>query len=132
MKLNDRIPEAGLILAEGQDCLVFAPYQRSADQILVDGRDRTELLDAEMCCLFDRETEYRRVHRSARNDVIETVLTAQEEAEMDAGLLYREEVLLKPAYTGRPGMPETLLIVNRYRYSESDTLVLEDYRIAMK
>ncbi len=132
MNLNDRIPEEGLLLAEGQDVLVFAPYRCEGGKILVDGEDRTGLLDAETCYLFDRDTEYRRVHRRARNDVIETVMTAREEEDMDPELLYREEVLVKPEYTVCPGIPETLIIVNRYRYSENDTLVLEDYRISMR
>lgn len=93
MSLTDRIPEEGLLLAEGRDCLVFAPYICRSGKILVDGRDRTELLDSDICHLFNRDTEYRRVRRMARHDVIETLLTAKEEEDMDPDLLYKEEVL---------------------------------------
>ncbi len=132
MRLSDRIPVEGLLLAEGKDTLVFVPYTYREGKILVDGEDRTGLLNADVCHLFDRDTEYRRGRRRARKDTVETVLTAAEETAMDRNLVYQEEVMIKPRYTGRPGMPETLIIVNRYRYSEYDTLVLEDYRIAMK
>ncbi len=132
MRLSDKIPGEGLILAEGKDTLVFVPYTFRDGKILVDGEDRTDLLNADVCHLFDRDTEYRRVRRMARNDIVETVQTAAEEAAMDKNLVYQEEVLIKPRYTGHPGMPETLIIVNRYRYSKYDTLVLDDYRIGMK
>ncbi len=132
MRLSDRIPREGLLLAEGKDMLVFVPYTYRDGMIFVDGEDRTELLNADVCHLFDHDTEYRRVRRMARKDTVETVLTAAEEAVMDWNLVYQEDVMIKPRYTGRPGMPETLMIVNRYRYSEYDTLVLEDYRIGMR
>ena len=132
MKMNDRIPENGLLLAEGRDRLVFTPYVYRSGKILADGQDCSELLGWDRCLLFDRNTEVRFVRRSARNEIIETVLTADEEAAMDPDLLYTEEVLVKPQYAARGGLPETLVIVNRYRYSENDTLVLDDYRVAMK
>ena len=61
--------------------------------------------------------------------MIETVLTAQEEQYMDPDLIFVEEVLVKPQYAETGRLPSTLTIVNRYRYSEHDTIVLEDYRI---
>lgn len=45
-------------------------------------------------------------------------------------LLFPEEVLVKKEYTDIPGIPEKLRVINRYHYSENDTLVLKDYRIA--
>ena len=132
MSQSDQIPREGLVLAEGREELVFAPYIYRAGKILLDGQDRSDLLEWDQCLLFSRDTEYRRVRRRARHDVIETVLTAEEEAAMDPELLYTEEVLVKPSYAGQRGIPETLIIVSRYRYSENDTLVLEDTRVAMK
>ena len=110
MKMNDRIPGNGLLLAEGRDRLVFTPYEYRSGKILADGQDCSELLGWDQCLLFDRNTEVRLVRRRARNEMIETVLT----------------------YAAHGGLPETLIIVNRYRYSENDTLVLDDYRVAMK
>ena len=49
---------------------------------------------------------------------------------MEPDLLFTEEVLVKKEYTDIPGIPEKLRVINRYRYSENDTLVLKDYRIA--
>lgn len=70
------------------------------------------------------------IFRSARKDIIETVLTAKEEESMEPDLIYTEEVLVKPTYAEIEGLPSKLKIINRYRYSEQDTIVLEDYRIS--
>ena len=51
--------------------------------------------------------EYRLIRRESRNDVIERILTKNEEEKMESDLLFPEEVLVK-----------------------NDTLVLKDYRIA--
>ena len=53
----------------------------------------------------------------------------REEQSMDPDLIFVEEVLVKPQYTETGRIPATLTIINRYRYSEYDTIVLEDYRI---
>ena len=50
---------------------------------------------------------------------------------MDPDLLYVEEPLLREEYAGRAEFPNRLKIVNRYSYSENDTLVLVNYRIAL-
>ena len=43
---------------------------------------------------------------------------------------FPEEVLVRPQYAERGDLPEKLTIINRYRYSENDTLTLENYRIS--
>ncbi len=131
MSLTDRIPEKGLILAEGRKELVFAAYIRKEGKILIDGLDRTDLLASEKCHLFDRDTEYRSIRRGSRGDLIETVLTRAEEEETDPDLIFPEEVLVKTRYAGKGGVPGRIKIINRYEYSKNDTLVLRDYRIAM-
>lgn len=62
---------------------------------------------------------------------IERILTKDEEEKLEPDLLFPEDVLVKKEYTDIPGIPEKLRVINRYRYSENDTLVLEDYRIAV-
>ena len=49
----------------------------------------------------------------------------------DPDLLFEEEMLVKPEYASDGRLPGKLKIVNRYRYSESDTLTVEDYRLAV-
>ena len=41
------------------------------------------------------------------------------------------ELQLKKEYADQPGIPDKLRVINRYQYSENDTLVLKDYRIAV-
>lgn len=48
---------------------------------------------------------------------------------MDPDLLYEEEVLVK---NDEAAGIDSLRIVNRYMFTENDTLVLRNYRIALK
>ena len=51
---------------------------------------------------------------------------------MDPDLLFEEKVLVKPQYTDTGRLPQKLTITNRFRYSECDTLTLDNYRIGCK
>lgn len=61
---------------------------------------------------------------------MEVILKGQEEESMDPDLLYEEDVLVRDEYSGKSGIPERLKVINRYMYTENDTLVLKNYRIA--
>ena len=54
-----------------------------------------------------------------------------EEKLMDPNLLYTQKVLVQEQFSKEKDMPERLVIVNRYVYSENDTLVLKNYRISV-
>lgn len=129
-KILENAPKSGFVIACMKDRFVFASYEIRSGTFITEGCDCPDLTAADECHFFDGDREYRRIFRSARRDMIETVLTAQEEESMDPDLIYTEEVLVKPKYAEKPGMPSKLTIVNRYRYSEHDTLVLDDYRIS--
>ena len=51
---------------------------------------------------------------------------------MDPDLVFVEEVLIKPEYTDTGKLSQKLVITNRYRYSECDTLMLDNYRIGCR
>ena len=129
-KILKNAPNTGFVIASLKDQLIFAPYKICNGVFTTEGWDCPDFTNAEECHFFDDSREYRRIYRSARRDIIETVLTAQEEQTMDPDLIFVEEVLVKPQYTETGQLPSTLTIVNRYRYSEHDTIVLEDYRIS--
>ena len=129
-RILENAPASGFVIACLKDRLVFAPYKICNGVFTAEGWDCPDFAEAEECHFFDDSREYRRIYRSARRDVIETVLTAQEEQAMDPDLIFVEEVLVKPQYAQTGKIPSTLTIVNRYRYSEYDTIVLEDYRIS--
>ena len=129
-RILENAPASGFVIACLKDRLVFAPYKICNGVFAAEGWDCPDFTEAEECHFFDDSREYRRIYRSARRDVIETVLTAQEEQAMDPDLVFVEEVLVKPQYAQTGKIPSTLTIVNRYRYSEYDTIVLEDYRIS--
>ena len=77
-----------------------------------------------------RDREYRLIARESGGDFIERVLTAEEEQNMDPDLIYEQETLVKREYASREDLPEKLLVMNRYGYTENDTLALRDYRIS--
>ena len=129
-RILENAPASGFVIACLKDRLVFAPYKICNGVFTAEGWDCPDFAEAEECHFFDDSREYRRIYRSARRDVIETVLTVREEKSMDPDLLFVEEVLVKPQYAQTGKIPSTLTIVNRYRYSEYDTIVLEDYRIS--
>ena len=129
-KILENAPAAGFVIACLKNQRIFAPYEIRNGVLMVEGWDCPDFTEAEECHFFDNNREYRRIYRSARRDVIETILTAQEEEAMDPDLIFTEEVLVKPQYTESGCIPASLTIINRYRYSEYDTIVLENYRIA--
>lgn len=124
-------PKRGLILAYLPGQLVFAPYE------MADGRPSfvgcasvTDATPVE-CHLFDADTEYRMVWRESRGDAVEVVLTRDEEDALDADLVYAEEPLVKGEWASQPDIPDRIRVVNRYAYTENDTLVLRNYRMAL-
>ncbi len=126
----DKIPKKGLVMAYFRNQLLFLPYEVAGDELKMPGG---AFFDKEMpyeCHFFNKDMEYRLIRRESRNDVIERILTKDEEEKMESDLLFPEEVLVKKEYTDIPGIPEKLRVINRYHYSENDTLVLKDYRIA--
>lgn len=128
-RILENAPSTGFVIVSLKNQLIFAPYEIRNDALIVEGWDCPDFTEAEECHFFDASREYRRIYRSARRDVIETVLTAEEEQTMDPDLIFVEEVLVKPQYSETGRIPASLTIINRYRYSEYDTIVLEDYRI---
>ena len=109
---------------------MFEPYAVEDGRLVFPGCESCPEAAPTECHLFDGDTEYRMILREARGDRVEVVLTRQEEESMDPDLVYEEEVLVRDEYAGKPGLPERLKVVNRYTYTENDTLVLKNYRIA--
>lgn len=130
-RILEKAPRSGFVIACLKDQLVFAPYEIRNGVFLAEGWECPDFTTAEECHFFDSSREYRQIFRSSRRDMIEMVLTAQEEQYMDPDLIYKEEVLVKPNYAEKPGLPSKLVITNRYRYSENDTIVLDHYRISV-
>ena len=126
----DMVPVKGYLLAYFQDALVFEPYTVENGRLVFLECEVYQKMVPKECHLFDENTEYRMILREARGDRVEVILTRQEEETMDPDLLYEEEVLVKTEYSGKAGLPERLKIINRYMYTENDTLVLKNYRIA--
>ncbi len=127
-----KAPARGVMLAYGRDGLVFRPYEIREGTLYAAGRGEMTETAFRECHLFDENTEWRFVRRAGGLEPVRLVLTRDEETRMDPDLIYEEEVLVKPEYAAEEGLPETLRIINRYRFADSDTLTLDNYRIALK
>ena len=125
----DKAPAKGYLLAYFRNALVFEPYTVENGRLVFPGCESWQKTAPKECHLFDQNKEYRMIFREARQDRVETVLTRQEEETMDPDLLYEEEVLVK---NDEAAGIDSLRIVNRYMFTENDTLVLRNYRIALK
>ena len=126
----DLLPEAGYVIAQLRSALLFEAYIVEDGKLLFQGSERLEKEPVKECHFFNRDREYRLIARESRGDFIERILTAEEEQAMDPDLLYEQEMLVKKEYACREDLPEKLLVMNRYTYTENDTLALKDYRIS--
>lgn len=127
----EKIPEKGFVLADFADTTVFEPYEIKNGELCLGSRKVFEQQIPIECHFFDETSELRLVHRESRNDTIEILLRESDEIDMDQELLYTQEVLLKQEYTNRDDMPKKLRIINRFVYSDNDTLILNNYRISL-
>ena len=128
--LKNNAPVRGYILAYYPDTLVFEPYILQGDCPVFEGWEALRGVTPRECHLFDDSREVRTINRDSAGDRLEIVLTQEEERGMDPDLIFVEDVLVKPQYAAGGGHPKTLRIINRYRYSEYDTLTLDNYRIS--
>lgn len=125
-----RAPPEGFILACYPDTLVFAPYVWRGGYPVFEGCAALRDVTPGECHLFDADRELRLLYRESTGEWLDMLLTAEEERDMDPDLIFEESVLVKPRYTVSGRVPEKLKIINRYRYSEYDTLTLDNYRIS--
>ena len=127
----DKLPKKGYIIADFADTTLFEPYE------ITDGLLRfnnCELFEKEIpfeCHFFNEKQELRLIYRESRNDFIELLLSENDETDMDKDLLYTQEVLVKPEYACREDLPDKLRVINRFIFSENDTLILQNYRAAI-
>ena len=126
----EQIPKAGYVIVQLKSTLLFEPYTVENGKLLFQGSEHLEEEPLKECHFFSRDREYRLIARESRGDFIERVLTAEEEQYMDPDLIYEQETLVKREYASREDLPEKLLVMNRYGYTENDTLALRDYRIS--
>lgn len=121
----DKLPGDGLVLAMFKDNTILRPYKVVNGKVEFEGCEILEKEPPRECHFFNEDAEYRLIRREARDDVVEIVLSKDEEKMMDSDLLFEEELLVREEYP-----VDRLRVINRYMYSDDDTLVLKNYRIA--
>lgn len=125
----DQVPEKGYVIAMFSGMMLFEPYSIQ-DPSVVHLMERMEKGLIQEGYFFDQETCVHVISRKSRNDVVAAVFTAAQEKQMDPDLVYTQEVLVKPEYVRAGNVPQKLQIINRYMYSEYDTLTLRNFRIS--
>ena len=130
IQISDKIPANGYILAYFKERLIFEPYTVRDGKPIFKGSELFERGTLHECHFFDKERDYFMIHRQSRNDMIVKIRTADEEKNIEPDLIFIQTVLIKDEYAKRADIPSTLRIINRYEYSDSDTLVLKNYRIS--
>lgn len=126
----EQLPDSGYLIAQLESSLIFEPYTVKDRKLFFHGNELIEKEKIKECHFFNRDREYRLIFRESRGDFIERVLTAEEEQKMNPDLIYEQEMMIKKEYACREDLPEKLLIINRYYFTENDTLALRDYRIS--
>lgn len=105
--------------------------QMKTDMKADQGERQQMKTDMRECHLFDADREYRMIWRESQGDSIELVLSREDEKQMDPDLLYTQRVLVQEQFSKEKDLPDHLVIVNRYEYSENDALMLKNYRISV-
>lgn len=127
MKRYAEIPDVGLLMAVLDDKVIFTGYRKGAEGLVAEcSQEDTERDFSSLSC-FDDSTEYRLISINNGEQLIESVADARQEQELPADLIYVDEMLIDPIFR-LPGK-EKLYVVNRYRYTDYDTLSLESYRL---
>ena len=124
------IPAEGYLIAVFKDRILFERYRKKADGLAFPGAEALggDALLRLHC--FDRDTEYRLLVTDDGDRLVEVVFDAEEEKAMEPDLLFEDEMLVRPEYrTDRIGI-EKLKVVNRYRYTDFDTMTPDNYRIS--
>ncbi len=130
IQISDKLPPKGYILAYFRDRLVFEPYTAEDGKLIFGSSELLERETPQECHFFDKEHDCYMIRRQSRNDMIVKVRTAEEEKDTEPDLIFIQTVLVKDEYAAREDLPSALRIINRYEYSDSDTLVLRNYRLS--
>lgn len=126
----EKAPPKGYLLAYFPGSLIFESYEIRDGECVFCGWEKFKDRTPGECHLFDADTEYRMIWRESVGESIELVLSRDQEEQMDPDLLYTQKVLVQERFSKEKGLPDRLVIVNRYEFSENDTLVLKNYRIS--
>ena len=125
-----RIPAEGYLIAVFKDRILFERYRKEAEGLCFPGAEesRAERLLRLHC--FDRDTEYRLLVTDDGDRLVELVLDAGQEKAMEPDLLFEDEMLVRPEYRPEEIGIRKLKVVNRYRYTDFDTMTPDNYRIS--
>ena len=125
-----RAPQSGWVLAVLENEVLLEAYIRDGNQIRFPGYEKMTESALRRCHCFDKNTEYRWMRIGNRGRVVEKVFTAEEEEGMDPDLLFEDKMIISEAYLPSEQGICAIRVMNRYRYTPSDTLTLDNYRLA--
>lgn len=124
-----KAPASGriLIVTEAGE-IIFEQYTQAEGKLRFPRMERLEGTLIRRCHCFDESAEYRYLCVGDSQRVIESVNTVQQEADMDPDLLYEDDMILSEQFAPDAGIWK-LRVINRYRYTEANTLAVDDYRL---
>lgn len=127
-KRYDSIPDSGYILAFAYDITFFSKYKKENAKLLFDQSDRFVDVEYKNIHCFDEKTEYRLVSINNGNNIFEIQVFENEEQNMDDNLIFYDEMVIDDKY--KDAGLDKIKIINRYKYSKYNTLVLDNYRLS--
>lgn len=130
LDLFRRIPDEGMMIAVLEGRILVERYRKEVDGLSFPDAERLQKTALVRLHCFDRNTEYRLLVTDDGDRLVEVVLDAEEEKTMEPDLLFVDEMLLRPEYRSDHVGIQKLKVMNRYRYTDFDTMTLDNYRIS--
>ena len=130
LDLFQRIPDEGMMIAVLEGRILVERYRKEVDGLSFPDAERLQKAALVRLHCFDRNTEYRLLVTDDGDRLVEVVLDAEEEKTMEPDLLFVDEMLLRPEYRSDHVGIQKLKVMNRYRYTDFDTMTLDNYRIS--
>lgn len=125
-----KAPARGWLFAETEHGPILERYSIVDGELHFPGAARLEAAPVLRLHCFDEQAEYRYLRVNEEGDAVEGLFTAEQETAMDPDLIYEDKMVLAEAYAPKDGGIWTLSVINRYRWTEYNTLGLENYRLA--
>lgn len=125
-----KAPENGWLFAETDCGVILERYTLENGMPVFPGQKRLASATITRLHCFDGRKEYRFLRPNGRGDIIEGVFTADEETAMDPDLIYEDRMVLSKEYMPKDGKIWAITVINRYRWTEYNTLTLNNYRLS--
>ena len=123
----EKAPASGWILIINDDGSVLDKYEITDGEIHLSRHKTVKYQSVRRMHCFDKSKEYRYIN--INGNITQTICTAEEESEMEQDLLFEDYMIVSDRFIPKENGIWKICLVDRYRYGETDTLVLNGYRL---